>query len=92
LPHRFAQGHCPRCEGPRQTDVGSVARALDGRAAAVAGQRDELRAILAPLLDHPLVYVERLRGWRCQFCAAVEGTPHAGECPVLRRDVLLGRA
>jgi hypothetical protein len=69
-----------------------TARAPDRHDAKAASQLDELRAILAPLLDHPLVYVERLRAWRCQFCAAVEGTPHTGECPVLRRDTLLGRS
>jgi hypothetical protein len=69
-----------------------MARTLDSLYADATGQRDELRAILAPLLDHPLVYVERLRAWRCQFCAAVEGSPHTGECPVLRRDTLLGRS
>lgn len=55
----------------------------------------ELRAILAPLLNKPLD--QRAIDRRCRFCA--ERTPgewayqenHTPDCPVLRRDALLGR-
>jgi hypothetical protein len=53
-------------------------------------ERDELRAILAPLLDHPYQHIARL-GWCCTFCAQLEGRPHADTCAVRRRDILLGR-
>jgi hypothetical protein len=71
-------------------DLGALRR-RDERLRRLEAERDELRAILAPLLDHPYLHIARL-GWCCTFCAAREGTPHEGHCPVLRRDALLGRA
>ena len=53
-------------------------------------QRDELRAILAPLLEDPwrdvIVGDDEGRS-ECVFCGA--GT-HEADCPVLRKDALLG--
>lgn len=49
-------------------------------------QRDELRAVLAPLLTS--------RRDDCLFCGVktlVGGRMHRSDCPVLRRDALLGR-
>ena len=58
---------------------------------------DELRAILAPLLDDPL-YVQMDGTLACPLChwSAPANTkdwdfPHAATCPVRRRDELLGR-
>lgn len=52
--------------------------------------RDEtiaaLRAVLAPLLDDP-----RAEEGRCIFCDDLLDNRHAPDCPVLRRDELLGR-
>lgn len=51
-------------------------------------ERDELRAILAPLLEKPW---ERFGGGRyaCRFCHT--GSSHTPNCPVLRLGALLGR-
>jgi hypothetical protein len=66
-------------------------------------QRNELRAILAPLLDDPIDANEcHDESWYvCRFCGkeaeVVEVHPrvyacdHAPDCPVLRKDELLGR-
>lgn len=82
-------------------------------------QRDELRAVLAPLLDDPYEQFNTA-GYecdeidhRCRFCEMAmvwtrtwtgrrnargrkinewaDATPHTSDCPVLRRDALLGR-
>lgn len=62
-------------------------------------ERDDLRAVLAPLLDDPIVWVwnGRREYRRCGVCDAtatdpdLEPFPHHPDCPVLRRDELLGR-
>lgn len=57
-------------------------------------ERDELRAILAPLLADPIGSNEY--GVYCDFCHVESDTSavlvHAPDCPVLRRDALLGQA
>jgi hypothetical protein len=59
------------------------------------GERDELRAILAPLLDDPLRHVDGV-GWACRFCGEATASDrdlvHGPDCPVPRRDALLGRS
>lgn len=56
---------------------------------------DELRAVLAPLLDQPWAYGPQGgdAGQCCAWCLrfADEEGPHAPNCPVLRKDALLGR-
>lgn len=51
----------------------------------------ELRAVLAPLLDDP----HRNGSHFCVFCGAFlmdgDSGEHESDCPVLRRDALLGR-
>jgi hypothetical protein len=68
-------------------------------AANLRRQRDELRAVLAPLLDDPWRGVDWIpvddRGAvdpmrACVFCG--DGIAHLPDCPVLRRDALLGRS
>lgn len=55
----------------------------------------DLRAVLAPQLDHPWHFVGL--GWRCAWCGRYWTTPeletseHWGGCPTYRRDALLGR-
>jgi hypothetical protein len=53
----------------------------------------ELRAILAPQLDDPAIIGNR--GYYCLFCNAEDwdpnAIPHKADCPVLRKDELLGR-
>lgn len=57
-------------------------------------QLTEVRAVLAPLLDEPLIYVG---AWAiCKICGdhtEEDRRPpaHKNDCPVLRRDALLGR-
>jgi hypothetical protein len=79
---------------------------LDGEAIAdLRRQVDELRAILAPLLDEPLRNLDPDAQLDiCIFCLAarwvdpsgradVDGVfAHRPDCPVLRRDALLGRS
>lgn len=66
-------------------------------------QRDALCAVLAPLLDDPLEYDSGNSCNACRFCGANDHavyTPryhrpaltHEPDCPVLRKDELLGRA
>jgi hypothetical protein len=59
------------------------------------GQRSELRAVLAPLLDEPYVKAGPCPGGDnlCAFCGMEwrEWHPHATDCPVRRRAELLGR-
>lgn len=50
-------------------------------------QRDEARAILAWLLEDPCIVGEE---GVCVFCYA-EYADHTPDCPVLRKDALLGR-
>lgn len=57
-------------------------------------QRDELRAVLAPLLDKPFEYIDTEA---CLFCNGDRhgegyGPVHDEGCPVLRKDELLGRS
>ena len=54
-------------------------------------QRDELRAVLAPLLENPLATGDGSSGV-CFFClnTILTGSGHALACPVLRRSELLG--
>lgn len=56
-------------------------------------ERDELRAILAPLLDGPEVEIGAYGGGTitCVFCDAATVHGHKPGCPVLRKDQLLGR-
>lgn len=59
-------------------------------------QRDEARAVLAPLLDDPWRNESEGPYWaldwfqECVWCAS-RAPDHAADCPVLRRDALLGR-
>lgn len=56
----------------------------------IARERDELREILAPLLEGDGLprYIEDC----CQFCASTRPErAHDLDCPVLRADELLGR-
>jgi hypothetical protein len=55
----------------------------------------EMRAVLAPLLDEPF-YIDPFHQpvrMVCVVCRTVQGhsVEHAPDCPVLRRDALLGR-
>lgn len=64
-------------------------------------ERDALRAILAPLLEHPMV--DGKVGVVCILCGTLakpvdplrpydpSTVIHVGDCPYLRRDALLGR-
>lgn len=62
-------------------------------------QRDELRAVLAPLLDNPWrLEPEDCSFWICTFCRADAAADerddprtHNDSCPVPRKDELLGR-
>lgn len=65
-------------------------------------QRDELRAILAPLLDNPIpapitrcVHCERRiferDPWGADGNGVYDPRYHTDDCPVLRRDEILGR-
>lgn len=56
--------------------------------AEVLKERDELRAILAPLLDEPMRWMGSERDVCCVFC---DTSPHLDDCPVLAKDRLLGR-
>ena len=58
----------------------------------------ELRAILAPLLDDPMKLDSCYDGdvsYACVFCEASDfygiSQNHDADCPVLRKDTLLGR-
>lgn len=59
----------------------------------VEQERDELRAILAPILDAPQIEIGLDRDLACIFCAAAlaRRQPHDSDCPVSRKDALLGR-
>lgn len=64
----------------------------------VPAQLAAVRAVLAPLLDDPWewgAWEELVTGGRplliCRFCDAPKGHAHWPDCPVLRRDELLGR-
>lgn len=72
---------------PDDVGVVTLTVAYDHALAAVA----ELRAVLAPLLDEPWRTIANYGepDERCVFCD--ETDPHAPDCPVLRRDALLGR-
>lgn len=73
-------------------------------AADAAEQRDSLRAILAPLLDNPYRTIANYGDpyEECVFCECVpeshypygpnDRKDHEPDCPVLRKDELLGRA
>jgi len=65
--------------------------ALDEMIATVA----TLRAVLEPLLDDPfyITAFDRPQRFVCVFCRDIQGhsATHHPDCPVLRRDVLLGR-
>lgn len=56
-----------------------------------------LRAVLAPLLDKPFIDGpgQDAEWTECRFCGAVDegiyAGPHETDCPVRRRDELLGR-
>lgn len=61
---------------------------VDGMVLAkLADQRDELRAVLAPLLANPFVAHAQ-----CYFCGCFETEAHGPACPLWRRDQLLGRS
>lgn len=49
-------------------------------------ERDEVRDVLAPLLNDP----RSSDCACCVFCQTVPGSDHDADCPVLRRDELLG--
>ena len=61
---------------------------------AIEAQLAEARAILAPLLAEPdwyeYVYGEGSDYRVCIFCRAFDIDGHKPDCPVLRRDALLG--
>lgn len=63
--------------------VGASADLVEARA-----QAERLRAILAPLLDDPW---DTADDPHCVFCDVPSVAPHQPECPVNRRDALLGR-
>lgn len=82
-----------------RTRYDDVIAAMVGTALALQAQRDEairqrdqLRRILEPLLDTMATVPNR---WvdGCHFCDGpfTDGEIHALDCPVLRRDALLGR-
>lgn len=98
---------CTTCERPRREHPNNGCLALANRQRAALKverdearrQRDELRVILAPLLDDWFrVTPERATAIGvCRFChedQPISGSTlieHAAGCPVLRRDALLGR-
>jgi hypothetical protein len=80
---------------PRERET-PAAEALRRYLSQVERARDELRAILEPLLDEPI------RDHDCLFCETRDvardnpwlpppGVEHAPTCPVRRREALLGR-
>lgn len=67
--------------------ISTVFDAYQGDCDALTAERDELRAILAPLLDDTGEI-----GAPCFFCRIIiETGPHDPDCPVLARERLLGR-
>ena len=70
------------------------AEALMGYVKDAERERDELRAILQPLLDQPIRFVGEPASNECIFCeadSAWHDPHHRPSCPVLRRDQILGR-
>lgn len=53
---------------------------------AAVAERDEARAVLRPLLEHPINREDN----RCVFCRVNDVFEHEPDCPVLRRAALLG--
>jgi hypothetical protein len=66
---------------PEFTSAAGINRLLDRIAA--------LTAAIEPLLDHPLV--SGMDGDSCVWCSAIDDADHEANCPVLRKDELLGR-
>lgn len=97
-------GHAPSCpverrdelrrliRGPRTSETPGPGAMTTAAFELMGGQRDVLRAILAPLLDEPFVPGPNGSdmGLDCLFCR-VDEPSHEPNCPVLRRDELLGR-
>lgn len=71
------------------TDTRRAVEPIERGVAQLEAEIADLRAILAPLLANPL---RSSRGEPyCLFCTADRGD-HSDDCPVLRKDALLGRS
>lgn len=96
---QVAAGLCSSCHHSAQHGWAEPARvaALEADLARAERERDELRAILAPLLAVPWshAWANRREAWRCRFCQCLFDNTHVddghrADCPVLRRAALLG--
>lgn len=85
-------------------DLTRLRRAAEDQRDQAIAERDELRAILAPLLDDAKRFAfestDGTENFSCLFCGGPECSEgrdspdhilHDPTCPVLRRDTLLGR-
>lgn len=88
----------------RQAELAEALGDIRERLAAAQAERDAARAVLAPLLDDPVCEVDG-GAEVCVFCEDSNGhspppdyvyqpkpLTHEPDCPVLRKDDILGRA